>query len=328
MILVTGGTGFLGSHLLLHLVRNKKTVVATFRKENRVKNVEKFFCSLDSNGKNIFKKILWRKCDITIIPDLQEVFNGITHVYHCAALISFSNKDIIKLNLVNKIGTQNIVNFSIKNKIKKIAYVSSIATLGNENKDNQIDENSIWENDDYHSPYAFSKHLAELEIWRAIEEGVPSVIINPGIILGKGIIPNPLHSLKKYIEKNIIFYPSGVAHLVLINDVVNGLFKLMESDIVNENFILVSENWSYKDLFFLINSKKYKKNIMIKLNPFFAHLTLFIEFVLSIFFFRKRILNFKLIKSISNSKKINGNKIKKKIDFKYSNLQKIIIEDL
>ena len=64
-------------------------------------------------------------------------------------------------------------------------YISSISALGEEVNKLSIDENSIWNNSNEQTFYSYSKYLAELEVWRGIEEGLKAVIINPGIIMGK-----------------------------------------------------------------------------------------------------------------------------------------------
>ena len=87
MILITGSTGFVGMNLLQKLTKNNIKVVALYRSEEKKKIVENFFKQTNSKYKNI----VWRKSDINNIISLEEVFNGITHVYHCAGYISFQS---------------------------------------------------------------------------------------------------------------------------------------------------------------------------------------------------------------------------------------------
>ena len=318
MILVTGGTGFLGSQLLLHLVKNKKKPIAIYRYENNVKKVKKYFCSIESEGNTFFKKIIWKKCDITIISELDEIFIGISKIYHCAALVSFSKNYINKLNLINIQGTSNIVNLSIKHKINKIGFVSSIAALGDEMYNDLINEDSLWDSSINHSPYAYSKYMAELEIWRGIEEGVPSIIINPGIILGEGIRQNPYKIICNYLNNKLVFYPEGLASIISSKDVINVFYKLMESNISNKKYILVSENLTYKKLLKAIAFKNDKRPIFIRLPKFFMFIILFFEYFISKLFFKKKLLSFSLINSLYKSKKIDGSKIEKEMGYRYS----------
>ena len=317
MILVTGGTGFLGSHLLLHLVKNKISPVATYRTKNKINFVRIFFYENDLKGESLFEKIKWRKCDITNYSDVEKSIKGITKIFHCAGLISFLKEDFDDLINVNKLGTQNLVNLSILKKIKKFIFISSISTLDNNQNNNEINEDSNWDTENKHSPYSFSKFNAELEIWRGMEEGLPSIIVNPGVIIGSGITPNPSNYIKKFTKNKLVFYPSGNISFVHINDVVSCIFKLMNSKILNQRFILVSNNWPYEKLFRLILKKSNKKQFMIKADKKILYTFNFFGYLLSKFFFKKRIFNSELIKSVCNLSVINGNRIKSFISFNY-----------
>jgi len=240
MILITGGTGFLGSNILFSLAKEKK-IISLYRSQSKVKLVKKFFKRKSTKGENFFNNIIWKKCDILNFSELDEVFSQVNYVIHCAGLVSFSSSDKKKLNEINITGTSNIVNLSIKHKIKKMIFVSSIAALTNDNPNKY----SINENDkEFNSYYGFTKKVAELEIWRASQEGVPVVIINPGIIIGNNLNNS---QIQKIIKNKFNFYTSGVSGFVTVEDVVEATIGLMEANIKNERFILVSENISFTD---------------------------------------------------------------------------------
>ena len=116
---------------------------------------------------------------------IEEAFKNIRKVYHCAALISFDPNDFKRLVEVNEEGTGNIVNLSISHKIDKLCYVSSIAALGKDPNSPEVTEQSEWRGTDV-NPYALTKYLAEMEVWRGSQEGISTVIVNPGVILGPG----------------------------------------------------------------------------------------------------------------------------------------------
>ena len=317
MILVTGGTGFLGSHLLLYLVKNKIKPIATYRTKKRINSVEDFFCRNNLDGQKLFKEIKWRKCDIANYSEVEKSIKGITKIFHCAGLISFLKEDIDDLIKVNKIGTQNIVNLSISKKIEKIIFISSISALDNNSNNKEIDEDSNWDITNNHSPYSFSKFNAELEIWRGMEEGIPSIIVNPGVIIGTGVKPNPSNYINKFIKNKLVFYPPGTISFVHINDVVSSIFKLMNSKIRNKRFILVSNNWTYKKLFSTITKKSNLKSYMVKTDIKLLYIFNFFGYFWSKFFLQKRIFNSEIIKSICNSTIIKGNRIKSHINFDY-----------
>ena len=315
MILVTGSTGFVGINLLVKLSKNR--VVALYRNDRKKSLAELYLRKKKVNQKNIH----WKKCDITKISNLEEVFDKITHVYHCAGLVSFSISDTEKLRKVNIIGTENIVNLCIENKIKKLVYVSSISTLGNES--NEIDETLTHFNYNQNTPYSFSKYKGEMEVWRGIEEGLKAVIINPGVIMGKYYMND---SPESKIEKMITRYPiclftEGETGFVNLNDVIDASIQLMESNITGERFILVSKNFSYKNLIKKLKQRLNQKSIMFCVRRPILLFLFYFDLFLSTFYLKKRYMNNGLIQSFVNRKKYNGTKITRYIkEFKYTEI--------
>ena len=109
------------------------------------------------------------------------VIHSVENVYHCAARVSFSEKDLKIVSETNVQGTANIVNAALEAGVKKICHVSSIAVLG---RDEIINDETLWDTKEMHSAYAKSKYESELEIWRGIAEGLDSVIVRPSVIVG------------------------------------------------------------------------------------------------------------------------------------------------
>tara|TARA_B100001741_G_scaffold308387_1_gene304529 strand:- start:1225 stop:2190 length:966 start_codon:yes stop_codon:yes gene_type:complete len=318
MILVTGATGFVGSELICLLVKKNLNVVGLYRNEiQKNKTILIIKSRLKKNTEKL-KKIKWIKANLTDFSSLENAFFGIKKVYHCAALVSMAFKDQKRLLKINQEGTSHIVNLCLKNNIKKLVYVSSIAALGNDKYENEINESSPWDNSIEKTTYSYSKYVAELEVWRGSEEGLPIVIVNPGVILGN---KSPINSMFNSIRKGFNFFPSGSTGLVEINDVVYLMFHLMESNITNERFILVAENWSYKKIYEMTLKKYNKKIKLFPLPKSIFYLAWIIEKTISFFGFKKRFLSKALIRSLYEDKQINGNKIKSKISFSYSPIE-------
>ncbi|MEO1032195.1 MAG: NAD-dependent epimerase/dehydratase family protein [Bacteroidota bacterium] len=249
MILVTGGTGLVGAHLLFKLVSEGEAVRATYRREKTLKRVAHVFSYFSHDAETLFKTVEWVEADINDIPKLQNAFRGITHVYHCAAFVSFEPDKYYELRKVNIKGTANIVNLCISHSVKKLCYVSSIAAVGHhENREKLIDEQTAWNPEDDNSVYAITKYGAELEVWRGTQEGIDAVVVNPGIILGAGYWSGGSSgNLFRQIHNGMRYYVKGIVGYIDVFDVVNAMIQLMTSDIKNERFILISENLSFKD---------------------------------------------------------------------------------
>lgn len=144
MILVTGGTGLVGRHLLLELSKIHQTVRAIYRSKNRIEEVATFF---KNQKANTFSRIQWVEAEITDIPSLDKAFKKVTKVYHCAGHISYDPYQYRKMRQVNQYGTANIVNLSLKYQVSKLVHLSSIATLGHT-------LNKITTEEDYYNPDA------------------------------------------------------------------------------------------------------------------------------------------------------------------------------
>ncbi|MGW1454035.1 NAD-dependent epimerase/dehydratase family protein [Salegentibacter agarivorans] len=248
MILVTGGTGLVGSHLLLNLLKAGKKVRALHRKNSdlaAVEHVFNYYTSTDE-AKSLFQQIEWFEADITNVPQLNKAFENIKYVYHCAALVSFDPGDDKKLRKINIEGTANIVNLCVAFKIEKLCYVSSVAALGRSLNNKEITERVMWNPEEDHSDYAISKYGAEIETWRGSQEGVPTVIVKPGIIIGPGFWNEGTGQIFSKIDKGLNYHFPKIAGFVGVRDVVNVMQQLMEAEIKNEAYILVSENMSFK----------------------------------------------------------------------------------
>jgi len=323
MILVTGATGLVGSHLLLKLIEQGRVLVALYRSESKKNSTLDFLKERTKSAK--VAEIIWRKGDVCNQPSLAVAFEGITHLYHCAAFISFAHYKQETLMEVNQQGTTNLVNLAIKHQLKKIAYISSIAALGSDTTSDSIDESTPWNADQDHTPYAYSKFGAELEVWRATQEGVPAVIVNPGVILGTGVEGNPLELLCNQIDNGLLFYPKGATGYVTVEDVVQVLTELMNSETENERFILVAENWSYEQMLRRIALIRKKRPPRIGLRKSWLQIAWGLEGILSLFG-KRRFMTQALISSLCDIKHIQGNRIIKESSFKYSDIETYLID--
>ena len=248
MILVTGGTGLVGSNLLYKLVEKGYKVRATYRSKKKIDAAKHVFSYYTNQVDELFSKIEWFEANLNDIPALKIAFKNITKVYHCAAIVSFDPNAYYTLRKVNIEGTANIVNLCLSNNIKKLCYVSSVAAIGHgEINDKEITENTEWNPEKDHNVYAITKYGAEIEVWRGTQEGLETVIVNPGFILGPGFWKSSSGSIFKLIYNGMRYYTNGVTGYVDIHDVITAMLQLMESSIKNERYILVSENLSFKE---------------------------------------------------------------------------------
>ncbi|MCK0130364.1 NAD-dependent epimerase/dehydratase family protein [Flavobacteriaceae bacterium F08102] len=320
MILVTGGTGLVGSHLLYQLVENGNDVIAIYRTKSTIDKVKNVFSYYTDNPTRLLKKIQWVYADLTDITSLHDVFKGVTEVYHAAAMISFAPKDYHQLRKVNIEGTANLVNVCIDYKIKKLCYVSSVAAVGKPLKGTVINEQNEWNVNDNNYGYAITKYGAEIEVWRGAQEGLDVVIVNPGIILGPGFWSTGSGKIFSQINLGFKFYTEGVTGFVGVEDTVKIMIHLMNSSIKNERFILVSENVSFKHVFFTIANLLGKKPPSIKATKFLGAIGWRIEAIRSWLIGSAPLLTKHSVKSAHNHYTYSNDKIVNAINYHFEPL--------
>jgi dihydroflavonol-4-reductase len=192
--------------------------------------------------------------DINDPISLQVAIEGCSACYHCAALVSFDNSKLSELIHVNTRGTENVVNAALRNGVK-LCHVSTTAAIGETLVDGQRTEQSTWVSDKGKSAYSISKHYAELEVFRGVEEGLEALILNPGIIIGPGVWGKSSTTLFMRGVKGMKFYPSGGNGFVDVRDVSEIALELMAREKLPEGqHLLVGENMLMKDLFVALAS--------------------------------------------------------------------------
>lgn len=324
MILVTGGTGLVGSHLLHQLSLENDAIKAIHRKNSNLVAVKNVFSYYTADYESLFQKIEWIEADITDIVSLEEAFKNVTEVYHAAALVSFNSKDYQAMLEINIEGTSNIVNFCISNEIKKLCFVSSIATIEKSVTNKFMSEADEWNMEKASYGYAITKYGAEMEVWRASQEGVPVVIVNPGVILGAGFWHQGSGALFSKINSGFPFYSEGVTGFVSVNDVAKAMLMLMKSDIVNERYILVSENTSFKNIFYQIARNLGKNPPSIKVTKLMSAIGWRIEKLKSVFTNKQPTLTKHAAKSIHEKRHYSSEKILKTLNFNFEPISETI----
>lgn len=256
MILITGASGVLGSQIVRELLNTNKLVRAIKRKASNLRWTQ-----------DINKNIDWVEANMLDIMSLDKAFAGVSHVIHCAAIVSFDNSNDAQMHEVNVEGTKNILALSQKHNIEKFIYISSVAALGRFSNSEIITEDAKWESSNLNTAYAQTKYLAELEVWRAQEEGLPTIILNPSVIIGPGDLGSSSLNLFKHIKNGNPLYPIGAINYVDARDVANIVCQFLSNSDQGERFILNAGLVSYKSFFNLISKQMNKKAPFLKVNP-------------------------------------------------------------
>jgi dihydroflavonol-4-reductase len=248
MILVTGGSGFLGRHLVRHLSAKGLQVRALYNSHPP----KEALTSLPG--------VKWVRCDLLDIFEVEEVMDGVNEIYHCAAIVSFDPARRSEMLHFNPESTANIVNQALIQGIRKMVYVSSVAALGRSgDAAKEITEEEEWGESKYNSAYGLSKYLAETEVWRGVGEGLNAVVINPAVMLGDGDWTRGSAQIMTIANNEFPFYTKGVNGWVGVNDVVTIMAMLMASDIEGERFIVSEGNYPFREIFTIMAKALNKK---------------------------------------------------------------------
>lgn len=269
---VTGATGLLGSHLVVHLLKSGEEVRVIHRPQSHKEHLLKVLSYYTTEPKELYAKIEFREADLLDVNELYKALQGTTHLYHCAAMVSFNPSDSGKLLALNPETTANVVNCALDIPLKKMVYVSSVAALGRRKGQQHFDEKSEWVESKHNSAYAKSKYLAELQVWRGIEEGLKAAIINPTIILGAGNWQQGSAAIIDTIAKGFKFYSTGKNGFVDARDLAEIMHRLMHSNIAGERFVTAAENWYFRDVFFAIADALQIKRPHIEAKPWMTEL--------------------------------------------------------
>lgn len=311
MIIVTGASGLVGSHIIKELSLQQKNIIALYNTTAVSKELESL--------------ATWKQVDILDIVEVEEIFKNADQVYHCAALVSFNPKEKKKIHKLNLEGTKNVVNACLSCGVKKLVHVSSVAALGRIRPGEKINESMNWSEETSNSEYGKTKYLSEMEVWRGIGEGLKAVIVNPSIILGASNWNSGSTAIFKNVYDEFPWYTNGSSGFVDVVDVAKAMIALMNSDISSERFILSGWNLPYKKVFDEIAINFNKKLPSKKVTAFIAAIVWRLKKLESYFTGKNPLLTKETAATALTNVEYDNSKLLKAIpEFKYSNFEESI----
>ena len=315
MILVTGATGILGRVIVLELLKQGKKVRATKRKSSNINDVKHSFQFYTENPEEFFNKIEWIDVDFDDIDSLKTALINVEEVYHCAAKVSFHPDDRKEMYHSNIVGTRNLLFACENSSVKKFCFVSSVAVLDGTDENGKVTEDSNFNPKLHHSKYAKSKHFSEMEVWRASAEGLKTVIINPGVIIGSGNWQSSSGEIFGTFEK-FPYAMSGSSNYVDVRDVANIAIALMERNIFGERFLIISENKKLVEVANLIRQQLGKSQAKV-LPKWILNVGYVLNLLLGWLITPLRLLNRINIQAVTSHHLLSNNKIKERLDYQF-----------
>lgn len=237
-ILITGGTGFIGSALAVALVDRGYCVSVLHRHTSdltRLRNIDVRHCI----------------GDILDVQALRTHIRGHDTVFHTAAMISFWKPRHAAMFECNVNGTRTVIDACIAEGIHRFVHTSSIAAIGRPSvRGACANETSKYNWQSRTNGYKESKHRAEIEVLNGITRGLDAVIVNPGVVIGPGDTAfNGGAIIRTAASGLALVYPQGGMNVVYVDDVVKGMIAAAERGAVGERYILGGENVTHRQAF-------------------------------------------------------------------------------
>lgn len=317
MVLVTGATGLVGSHLTANLLLRGKKVRALYRDNSKKENVREVLSFYTSEADKLFDHIDWAEGDITDVFSLDDALNGVEEVYHCAGFISFNEKESKHLHKINAEGTANVVNISLEKNVRKFCHVSSVATLQISANKKYIDEFSVWKTASGTTSYAISKYRGEFEVWRGMSEGLNVLVVNPSVVLGAGCWGQSSGKIITEMKEGFSFYTEGVTGYVDVRDVVACMIRLMDENKFGARYILNSENLSFQYLTGELRRLFGKKPSKLKAGSFLLNLARYSDGVRCFFTGKPRLITKSIVASAQEKNYFDNSKIRKELNYSF-----------
>jgi dihydroflavonol-4-reductase len=239
-ILVTGATGFVGANLAHRLVAMNERVRVLRREKSDPQLINDL-------------PVEHALGDVTDADAVERAMRGVEAVYHVAGHVGFWRKENQRHHEVNVGGTRNVVQAAVKNKVRRLVYTSSVATIGYTTDGTLADETTRYNWTRPRIGYMETKRLAELEVLKGVEQGLDAVIVNPAIIFG----PRDVHMNAGGVIRDLHLgkfpgYPPAATNVCDIDDVVDGHLQAMQRGRTGERYILGGENLPLREVFRII----------------------------------------------------------------------------
>jgi len=269
--LVTGATGFIGSHVARKLVQRGESVRILLRKTSKTLNIE------DIDAERVYG-------DILDVDSIRKAIKGCDTVYHTAGLVSFRKSDYKRLEDINVKGTVNVLSAALEAGVKKVVYTSSVAAIGVNPNGGVANEDTPFTLEHMGIQYLNTKYRAEQDALRLYRQGLPVVIVNPSVVIGPGdVYLSSCGFIVWYCKKKFPGYMDGGINLVDVEDVAEGHILAAQKGRLGERYILGNKNLSIKEVFELLEKVTGIPAPRIKI-PYFVALAaaFFVERILGI----------------------------------------------
>jgi len=237
MTLVTGATGFIGSHVAHALAERGDELRLLARRKSR----------MDVLGDLDFERAIG---DVTDRRAVRRAMAGVDRVFHVAGRTSLRTKDREGVWDTNVRGTRIVLESALEAEVERVVLTSSVAAIGVGRKPKPVDETATFDIGHLGITYVNSKHEAEVEALRLAARGLPVTIVNPSFVLGPDATRgSSMDLVKRFIQRRIPAYVDGGLNIVDVRDVAKGHLLADKKGEVGRRYILSGRNFTLDRLF-------------------------------------------------------------------------------
>jgi dihydroflavonol-4-reductase len=235
--LVTGGSGFIGSHLVRALARRGDELRVLLRRSSNVEGL----------GRVEFERVTG---DVTDARSVKRAMKGVDRVFHTAGLVSLRPRDREHLFAVNVGGTRNVLSAAIDAGVERVVHTSSVAAVGPARPGGAASEEQLFMAGNLDIPYVNSKREAEVEAMRFAAKGLDVVCVNPAYVFGPGDRSGSSTSIvRRFLLGRIPAYVEGAINVVDVRDVARGHVLADRKGVAGDRYILAGRNFTFDRLF-------------------------------------------------------------------------------
>jgi len=235
-VLVTGGTGFIGSNLAVALISEGCSV----------RILRRLHSDLRAIGDAPVEHSIG---DIQDVESLRRAMKGCDTVFHTAAMVSYWRRQREEMYRINIGGTRNVVDACLRLGVQRLIHTSSIAAIGYPEDGGLARETNQFNWDRYDIGYRISKHKAEQEIHRGVQHGLDAVMVNPSVVIGpRDIKFHGGQLIRDIYWKRLFYYVDGGMNIAFAEDVVKGHILAARRGRKGDRYILGGENLTHRQI--------------------------------------------------------------------------------
>ncbi|MBI4511072.1 MAG: NAD-dependent epimerase/dehydratase family protein [Deltaproteobacteria bacterium] len=240
MVLVTGGTGFLGQHVIEELLSRGQAVRALVRRPSRI--LARMFPALEQVSG-----------DVQDLASLPAALAGARRVFHLAGLVSRDPKDATRMMRIHVDGTRNVLRAACEAGVDRVVLASSSGTVAvSKDPERVLDESAPFALELVKGwPYYLSKiYQEQLALDVCGKEKLPLVIMSPSLLLGPGDARgSSTEDVRRFLQRKIPICPEGGVNFVDVRDVATAFASAMENGRDGERYLLGGPNWTLETFF-------------------------------------------------------------------------------